>query len=66
MKLTAAEKETVILFSEADETELLLVEQWESYQHQQDHIAQPHMARLRELKNDYILSTELHEIEIKD
>lgn len=52
--------------SEADETELLLVEQWESYQHQQDHIAQPHMARLRELKEGYILSTELHEIEIKD
>ena len=51
--------------SEADETELLLVEQWESYKHQQDHIARPHMAKLREIKGEYILNTELHEIEIK-
>ena len=51
--------------SEADETELLLVEQWESYRHQQDHIAQPHMHKLRELKGEYILNTELHEIELK-
>ena len=52
-------------FSESDPQELLLVEQWASYEHQQAHIAQPHMAKLRALKDDYILTTELREIELK-
>ena len=51
--------------SEKDENELLLVEQWESKAHQQAHIEQPHMAQLRSFKDEYILSTELREIEIK-
>ena len=51
--------------SEKDETELLLVEQWETKAHQQAHIEQPHMAKLRSFKDEYILSTELREIEIK-
>lgn len=53
-------------FSEADENELLLIEAWESQRHQQIHIEQPHMARLREIKGDYIVSTTLGEFEIKD
>lgn len=53
-------------FSEADENELLLIEAWESQRHQQIHIEQPHMARLREMKGDYIVSTTLGEFEIKD
>ena len=52
-------------FSEADENELLLVEAWESKRHQQIHIEQPHMARLREIKDDYIKTTTLGEFEIK-
>ena len=52
-------------FSEADPNELLLVEAWESARHQQIHIEQPHMARLRAIKDDYVTSTELHEFEIK-
>ena len=52
-------------FSEADETELLLIEAWETKDHQQIHIGQPHMARLREMKGDYIISTTLGEFEIK-
>ena len=52
-------------FSEADKNELLLIEKWESKQHQQIHIEQPHMARLREIKNDYITDTVLGEFEIK-
>ena len=52
-------------FSEADENELLLIEKWESMRHQQIHIEQPHMARLRAIKDDYILSTRLGEFEIK-
>ena len=53
-------------FSEADENELLLIEAWESKKHQQIHIEQPHMARLREIKDDYIAATKLGEFELKD
>jgi quinol monooxygenase YgiN len=52
-------------FSEADENELLLIEAWETKHHQQVHIEQPHMARLREMKDGYIETTELGEFEIK-
>ena len=48
--------------SEKDPCELLLIEQWESKQHQQTHIAQPHMAQLRALKDDYITETLLGEV----
>ena len=53
-------------FSEADPTELLLIEAWESKHHQQVHIGQPHMARLREIKDDYILETVLGEFALCD
>ena len=53
-------------FSEADENELLLIEAWESKRHQEIHIGQPHMARLREIKDDYIRSTTLGEFVLKD
>jgi quinol monooxygenase YgiN len=52
-------------FSEKDETELLLVEAWESAGHQKIHIGQPHMARLRDIKDGYIEKTELREFEIR-
>lgn len=52
-------------FSEKDPDEILLIEAWESKEHQQIHIEQPHMARLREFKNDYIVSTTLGEFEVK-
>ncbi len=52
-------------FSDSDENELLLVEAWESKRHQQVHIEQPHMARLRALKDGYVASTELREFEVK-
>ncbi len=50
--------------SEKDPNELLLIEQWESKQHQQVHIKQPHMDTLREFKGDYITETVLGEIEL--
>ena len=53
-------------FSEADETELLLIEAWETKEHQQVHLEQPHMAQLRQIKGDYIVSTTLGEFELKD
>ena len=52
-------------FSEEDPSELLLVEAWETKEHQQVHIGQPHMARLRALKDGYVASTKLGEFELK-
>lgn len=51
--------------SENHDNELLLIEQWESKAHQQAHIEQPHMARLRGFKGEYITDTQLREVEIK-
>ena len=48
--------------SEKDPCELLLIEQWESKAHQQVHLSQPHMAKLREFKGEYIANTVLGEI----
>jgi len=50
-------------FSEKDPNEILLIEEWESKTHQQVHIEQPHMARLREIKVDYIETSKLGEFE---
>ena len=52
-------------FSESDENELLLIEAWETKKHQEIHIGQPHMARLRALKEGFIESTTLGEFEVK-
>ena len=52
-------------YSEKDPNEILLIEAWESQKHQQIHIEQPHMARLREIKGDYVESTTLGEFDIK-
>ena len=52
-------------FSEKDPNELLLIEAWETKEDQQVHIEQPHMARLRELKPEYIINTTLGEFEVK-
>ena len=50
--------------SEKDANELLLIEKWESKAHQQIHLTQPHMATLREFKDDYISKTVLGEIQL--
>lgn len=52
-------------FSEKDADEILLIEAWESKRHQEIHIEQPHMERLRALKPDFVLSTTLGEFELK-
>ena len=52
-------------FSDADPSELLLIEEWESKSHQELHIKQPHMACLRAFKDEYIESTILKEFELK-
>lgn len=50
--------------SDKDGNELLLIEQWETKQHQQVHLTQPHMDTLRSFKNDYIVNTVLGEVEL--
>lgn len=52
-------------FAENDPNEILLIEAWESKEHQQIHIEQPHMARLRELKPDYVETSKLGEFILK-
>lgn len=52
-------------FSEKDPCEILLIEAWETKEHQRIHIGQPHMAELRRIKEDYIESTTLGEFELK-
>ena len=52
-------------YSEKDENRILLVEAWESAEHQKVHIGQPHMARLREIKGDYVKASKLGEFELK-
>ena len=51
-------------FSEKDPNELLLVEAWETKEHQQIHLDQSHMVQLRALKDDYIETTTLKEYQV--
>ena len=51
-------------FSESDPCELLLIEAWETKEDQVVHIGQPHMARLREFKGEYIETTTLKEFDL--
>ena len=44
-------------FSAQDDKMLLLIEQWESFEHQQVHLKQPHMDELRAIKGKYIVDT---------
>lgn len=43
-----------------DENEILLLEQWESPEHQRVHMEQAHMKRLADIKNDCIAETKLN------
>ena len=51
-------------FSVDDVNKILIEEQWETAEDQKIHCAQPHMDKLREIKNKYIADTKLFEIEI--
>ena len=53
-------------FSAQDENELLLIERWESEAHQRVHMQQPHMARLRELKEQYVADTRLGRVTLEE
>ncbi len=49
-------------YSAADPDAVLLFEEWESQQHQQVHLTQPHIADVKSIKETYILSTELRSL----
>ena len=53
-------------FSAQDENVVLLIERWESAAHQRVHMEQPHMTRLREIKNKYIADTKLGRVRLED
>lgn len=53
-------------FSAQEENVVLLIERWESAEHQRAHMDQPHMARLRELKREYIDHVEKGSVELHD
>lgn len=48
--------------SVTDGDEILLMEQWASRASQQAHLQQPHMAQLKDLKEQYVLSTRLESL----
>lgn len=50
--------------SEKNKNEILLIEQWESKEDQQLHLTQPHIAAMREFKDDYVLKTNLGEFKL--
>lgn len=52
-------------YSDGDKNGLLLIEAWESKQHQQVHTEQPHMSRLREINALCIKTAKLGEFELK-
>ena len=53
-------------FSAQDENVVLLIERWESAEHQRIHMQQPHMTRLREIKDKYIAVTKLGRVRLED
>ena len=53
-------------FSAQDENELLLIERWESAAHQRVHMEQPHMARLKAIKEQFVDSTAVGKVRLED
>lgn len=53
-------------FSNEDKCKLVLYEKWETREHQKTHMTQPHMALAMEIKNKYIESATLKQIDIKN
>lgn len=53
-------------FSAQDENVVLLIERWESAEHQRIHMQQPHMTHLREIRDKYIAATKLGRVRLED
>ena len=52
-------------FSEKDKNEILLIEAWETQEHQKIHLTQPHMDTLRAIKAQHVIESKLGEFELK-
>lgn len=52
-------------FSAQDADELLLIERWESAAHQRVHMEQPHMARLKAIKEQFVDSTAVGKVRLE-
>lgn len=52
-------------YAAQDANKLLLVEQWETEEKQTIHMGQPHMAKLKEIKEKYVIDTKLERL-LKD
>ena len=52
-------------FSAQDENEVLLIEHWEGEEYQRVHMQQPHMAKLRTIKEQYIEDTQLGRVRLE-
>ena len=46
-------------YSAKEENTVFLFEEWQSEKHQQVHLTQPHIAQLKQIKEKYILDTQL-------
>lgn len=53
-------------FAAQDANKVLLVEQWESEEKQAAHLKQPHMEKLKALKEAYILDTQVTKAYLPD
>ena len=53
-------------FSAQDADELLLIERWESAAHQRVHMEQPHIARLKAIKEQFVDSTAVGKVRLED
>lgn len=51
-------------FSVSDVNKVLIEEKWETAEDQEIHCTQPHMDKLREIKNKYICDTQLFKVEL--
>ena len=50
-------------FSAQDENTVLLIERWASEAHQRVHMTQPHMAQLRQIKDEFVDATRLAKVQ---
>ena len=52
-------------FSAQEENVVLLIEQWETEEHQRVHMQQPHMQQPRAIKEQYVDSTTLGKVRLE-
>lgn len=53
-------------FPTTEENQIFLMEKWDSAEHQEVHLAQPHMTILKEIKEKYVTDTKVEKFTICD